>query len=114
MSNVVKQINSYEEFIDFTDQPKAVVEFSRKYGCNPCKQLEPHYASAALRLADKGYAFGNIYLDEIEPKFLDIILDELGIKSTPTIYFYSYGALIREIHQRSGPLLIKEFNSHER
>lgn len=108
MAENVIEITSKEEWFEFIKGSSTVTDFARRNGCVPCKRLEPHYEKAAENLSD--IKFAKVLMDEVEPDFLDYIMDDLKIMGTPTVLHYTNGALNRGISGRTAPVIIKELS----
>lgn len=105
----VREIKSAEELDDFLRSTnRAVVDFAKRNGCVPCKRLEPHYNAAAKSLDEVDFAV--VHLDELEQADFYHLMDEFGLRSTPTVVYFDDTA-VTVLEARTGPLLIKEINS---
>lgn len=100
------EITTLYEFKNFT-RGDGVVDFAKRSGCVPCQRLEPHLKSASARV---DIPFGKVYLDLSDEDLLNHVVTVLGIKSTPTLYLYENGKVVRAIESRTAPGIIKELS----
>lgn len=105
MSDVIELKTLSEFFSAVGGHERVVVDFAKRNGCVPCARLEPHYAAAAAVVP---IPFYKVMLDEIDREFMDYVLDDIGIMSTPTVIEYRYGRFFGLVTSRVAPKLIKE------
>lgn len=81
MSNVIN-VESLDELMDALAKPgKAVVVFSARDWCVPCRQLQPHIEAAADQLED--IRFYDADVDHVEG-----IKEEFEIMKVPQVWYY--------------------------
>jgi thiol-disulfide isomerase/thioredoxin len=64
--------------------------------CRPCKKFEPLYKQFATRFPDARFLRIN---GNENPEMVHIGRDRLGVKSSPSFYFFRNG---QEVHRHSG------------
>ena len=105
----MREITNASELDDFINSNDAVViDFAKRHGCVPCTRLKPHFEAAAKSV--DGAEFAVVYLDELTQQDLFDLMDEYGLRSTPTVFFLGPDK-VALVEARTGPLLIKEINS---
>lgn len=102
----VSSLSELDKVLD-TDEP-VVVDFAKRHGCAPCGVLAPHFEAADRAMPH--VEFVTVYLDELEQEELFHIMDNFGVRSTPTLFLFDKH-LVAKITARTGPLLIKEISS---
>ena len=99
MSDVIK-IESEEQFHDFINQPKAVVNFTAPSWCGPCRALEPRYKMAASQTE---VPFATVDADEFSG-----LLQEYLVMSVPTVIKFENGNVSAGIGGRTAPQILAE------
>lgn len=107
----VAELTTKAEYDEAVSAGRVVIDFARRHGCVPCQRLEPHYKAAANAPVLEDITFYKVMLDEVEPEFLDYVMDVLGILGTPTVIEFRNGERYRDISGRTAPLLIKELSA---
>lgn len=103
------EITDASELDDFINSNDAVViDFAKRNGCVPCARLKPHFEAAARSI--DGVEFAVVYLDEMSQQHLFDVMENFGLRSTPTV-FYIDNRTVQVLEARTGPLLIKEISS---
>ena len=80
---------------------KSIVAFTAEW-CQPCKQLKPHFAKAAV--IDKENNYFVVDIDKIDNDYLD----RYNIKSVPTVVVMNKDSIIRNVSSRSTDNIIAE------
>lgn len=55
--------------------------------------------------------FYKVVLDEIDQRFLVLLMDLLKLRGTPTVIEFRHGIRYRDIGGRTAPLIIKELKN---
>jgi thioredoxin-like negative regulator of GroEL len=95
---MLKISNDMEEIMQ---QDHAVVYFTANW-CNPCKQLKPHYAKAAVIDADTSYYMVDV--DEVGSEYLT----KYSIQSIPQIFEMNNGEISKKIMGRTSDDILTE------
>lgn len=95
---MLKITNSMEEIFE---QDNAVVAFTATW-CNPCKQLKPHFAKAAV--IDNETPYYVVDIDEIKQDYLN----KYNIMSVPQVFVMNKGEVIKNIQSRTSDSILKE------
>lgn len=90
---------------EIKQQENAVVYFTAEW-CNPCKQLKPHYAKAAVIDSERLYYLVDV--DAIGSQYLN----EYGIKSVPQIYEMHKGIINKKINGKNADDILKELGKN--
>lgn len=80
---------------------KSIVAFTAEW-CQPCKQLKPHFAKAAVLDRDNNYFVVDV--DKIDNKYLD----QYNIKSIPAVFVMSNDKIVRNVSARTAESIIEE------
>lgn len=86
---------------EITSEDKSVVAFTAEW-CQPCKQLKPHFAKAAV--LDKNNNYFVVDVDKIDSKYLE----EYNIKSIPSVFVISKSGIVRNVSARTADSIILE------
>jgi len=95
---MLKITNDMSEIIS---NDKSVVAFTAEW-CQPCKQLKPHFAKAAV--IDKENNYFVVDIDKIDNDYLE----RYNIKSVPTVVVMNKDSIIRNVSSRSADTIITE------
>lgn len=95
---MLKITNSMEEIFE---QDNAVVAFTATW-CNPCKQLKPHFAKAAV--IDNETPYYVVDIDEIKQDYLN----KYNIMSVPQVFVMNKGEVVKNIQSRTSDSILKE------
>lgn len=95
---MLKITNSMEEIFE---QDNAVVAFTATW-CNPCKQLKPHFAKAAV--IDNETPYYVVDIDEIKQDYLN----KYNIMSVPQVFVMNKGEIVKNIQSRTSDSILKE------
>ena len=95
---MLKITNDMEEI---SKEDKAIVAFTATW-CNPCKQMKPHFAKAAV--LDKDTPYYVVDVDEVNPEWIS----KLNIKSVPQILELKNGNLNKSISGRTSNDILAE------
>jgi thioredoxin-like negative regulator of GroEL len=95
---MLKITNDIEEI---SKDKKAIVAFTATW-CNPCTQMKPHFAKAAV--LDKDTSYYLVDVDEVDP----VWVSDLNIKSVPQIFELNNGNFNRSISGRTSDSILKE------
>ena len=95
---MLKITNDMSEIIS---EDKSVVAFTAEW-CQPCKQLKPHFAKAAV-LDNKNNYFV-VDVDKIDSKYLD----QYNIKSIPAVFVMSKDSVVRNVLARTADSILSE------
>jgi thioredoxin 1 len=87
--------------MEISEQDNAVVAFTASW-CNPCKQLKPHFAKAAVLDNDTPYFVVDI--DEIKEDYLT----KYNIMSVPQVFVMNKGEVVKNIQSRTSDSILKE------
>jgi thioredoxin-like negative regulator of GroEL len=80
---------------------KSVVAFTAEW-CQPCKQLKPHFAKAAV--LDKNNDYFVVDVDKIDNKYIE----QYNIKGIPAIFVMSNNEVVRNVSARTTESIIEE------
>jgi hypothetical protein len=95
---MLKITNDIEEI---SKEEKAIVAFTAIW-CNPCTQMKPQFAKAAV--LDKDTSYYLVDVDEVDP----VWVSDLNIKSVPQIFELNNGNFNRSIFGRTSESILKE------
>jgi thioredoxin 1 len=95
-----KIVDNIEEVLN---EESAVLYFTATW-CQPCKQLKPIYAKAAVKDNNNNYYVVDV--DSIDSEYLT----EYNIKSVPTILKLNNGVIKKTITSRTEEEIIKQVN----
>lgn len=86
---------------EITSSDKSIVAFTAEW-CQPCKQLKPQFARAAV--LDSKNKYFVVDVDSIDNKYLE----EYNIKSIPTVLIMNNSDVVRNVSARIAEHIVKE------